>query len=147
MVQLILALTVFGILAFLVHVFGGGDFIRGVARVDNKTEVIATPIFNGKTVSADLQIVNNNSFDISNMRMRCGITRRSGTTQKSISKKIEQTVKANSSIVINNFYITNVRDFPKSIECRIAAFDRSTAQIGAGVAQDTKKDFRKMDIK
>ncbi len=124
MANLIITTVIFGILAFLTHVLGGGDFVRGLtAKKENHTRVITEPMFTGKTVNANLVLINDNEFAITKPSLKCVITGRNGVNMKTITKVLDDVkIEAKGQVKLNNFRITIVRDFPGKLECHISKF-------------------------
>jgi hypothetical protein len=127
MVNAIITITLIGILAFLFYVLDGGEFIKGLSggKKDLKVDVIAEPIFTGKSVAANLVIRNNNEFVIKNPTLVCVVTNRAGVTIKRISNKLEDTsINANSQIKLDNYRVTVVNEFPSKLECFVNKFSQ-----------------------
>lgn len=124
MANFIITIAILGIVGFLVYTLGGGTFVGGLtAKKDNHTKVIAEPMFSGKSVSANLVLMNENDFDISKPTLTCIVTSRSGVNLKTISSVLEEVkIAAKSSIKLDNHRITIVNDFPSKLECNISKF-------------------------
>ncbi len=113
-----------GILSFLAHVLGGDDFVRGLmAKKENGTKVMTEPLFTGKTVNANLVLINENEFAISAPRLKCVVTSRNGVNMKTITKALNDVkIEGKSQVKLDNFRITIAPDFPGKLECHISKF-------------------------
>jgi hypothetical protein len=127
MVNAIITITIVGIFSFIFYTLDGMEMVRGLTggKKDLNVDVLAEPIFNGKSVSGNLVIRNKNEFAIKNPTLVCLVTDRAGVTMKRISNKLEGTkIESGSQLKLDNYRITVVNDFPSKLECLVNKFSQ-----------------------